>query len=492
MPVRRGARRSAVGRLRLTAALVCVLAVSWLGPGGSPAAAAPPTPSFGPAIDPYADYVPQTTCDPVAKPGVADFRQLVLAAYPQTSDLGIVRACDIGGTSEHKEGRAWDWGVSASTQSAVANDLLGWLLATDKYGNRQALLRRLGIMYIIWNSRIFGAYAADQGWRPYPCGGSTGRDCHTTHVHFSFSWDGALRQTSWWTGVPTVGGGGDWHSLGGQIVGGPDLAAHSPGGLDVVARGTNNYLYHRSRAGSTWAGWENLGGVLTSDPAAVSWGDGRLDVFGRGTDNALWHRYYDRSSGWSPWLYLGGVLVGGPDAASQGRGRLDVVVQGTDRMLYRRSYDQASGWGPWQPLGGIVTADPAVTSWSPGRLDVFGRGTDNALWHRFMAGGVWYGWERLGGILASGVDATSGDAGRLDVVITGTDWHVYRRSYTAGRGWSPFERLTGAVSSTPAVVSPYPGAVLVAARLATGELGWRSLPGRVGSGSLSANALPGD
>ena len=55
-------------------------------------------------------YQAQTTCSPTAKPGVADFAARLLRAYPTTRSLGIVRACSVGGTSEHKEGRAFDWG----------------------------------------------------------------------------------------------------------------------------------------------------------------------------------------------------------------------------------------------------------------------------------------------------------------------------------------------------------------------------------------------
>jgi hypothetical protein len=158
--------------------------------------AVPPTPSFGKDIDGYADYDPQSTCDPVAKPGVKAFRDLLLRAYPETRDLGIVRACDVGGRSEHKEGRAFDWGVRANVpaERADAEEVLRWLLATDDQGNRNALARRFGIMYVIWNHRIWSAARADEGWRPYH-----GSDPHTDHVHVSFSWDGANMRTTWWT-----------------------------------------------------------------------------------------------------------------------------------------------------------------------------------------------------------------------------------------------------------------------------------------------------
>jgi hypothetical protein len=156
---------------------------------------------YGKAIEGYAGFQPQQTCSPTAKPGVADFSKRVLAAYKGTRSLGIVRACKVGGSSEHKEGRAWDWGVSAydASDRARVGDLMGWLLATDRYGNKHAIARRLGIQYVIWNKRIWGSYAASSGWRKY-----TGPNPHTDHVHFSFTWAGANRQTSFWTGK--VGG----------------------------------------------------------------------------------------------------------------------------------------------------------------------------------------------------------------------------------------------------------------------------------------------
>jgi hypothetical protein len=137
---------------------------------------------------------------------VLKFKQLVLATYPGTGTLGIVAACGTDGTvSEHYEGRAWDWQVSAAnpTQKAEADAFLTWLTATDKYGNKYAMARRLGVMYVIWNARIWGIYRASEGWRSYSCSGTTG--CHKDHVHFSFSWAGALAKTSYWSGTPVTG-----------------------------------------------------------------------------------------------------------------------------------------------------------------------------------------------------------------------------------------------------------------------------------------------
>lgn len=185
-------------RILLALALVGATAVSVLipvGPGGA-AAAAPKTPLFGSEIDPYPSYSGQSTCDPTPKPGVVAFTQLVLPAYPTTGSYGISRDCAQGGQSEHKEGRAWDWRADSTDPQdlAAVQDLLGWLLATDQYGNAHALARRFGIMYIIWNRQIWRAYRPNDGWQPY-----TGSNPHIDHVHFSFGWPGAYQTTSYWS-----------------------------------------------------------------------------------------------------------------------------------------------------------------------------------------------------------------------------------------------------------------------------------------------------
>jgi hypothetical protein len=197
-------------RRRLTCTALVTAAASVL--SGAVAYAAPTPPkTYTSAIEGYAAYSPQTTCSPTAKPGVVAFKDQVLRTYPWTRSLGIVRACSVGGRSEHKEGRAWDWGVNASStrDAAAVNDLLKWLFATDRYGNKHAMARRLGIQYVIWNRKIWGAYSAAEGWRTY-----TGASPHTDHVHISFSWPGARKTTSYWTGkvgsttAPPTGGGG--------------------------------------------------------------------------------------------------------------------------------------------------------------------------------------------------------------------------------------------------------------------------------------------
>jgi hypothetical protein len=192
-----------------------VLSVALVATSAAPGfAAVPTTPRFGAAIENLSPYQPQTTCHPTAQRGVLEFRALILRTYRDSGDDGIVRACSSGGTSEHKEGRAWDWMVSYKNAHQVAevHALFAWLFKADAFGHRYAMARRLGIMYVIWDKRIWGSYRASEGWRPYSCSGVT--LCHQNHVHFSFSKPGAKGITSYWTKVVVDVGGSTGTSVG--------------------------------------------------------------------------------------------------------------------------------------------------------------------------------------------------------------------------------------------------------------------------------------
>jgi hypothetical protein len=176
-----------------------LLAVSSLGVVGAAHASQHgrlPYPQFSSQIEPFPTLVSQSTCSPTPKPGTVAFRNMILKAFPSTHDLGITRGCSIGPPSEHKEGRAWDWANNAFSKTARSRvaEVLSWLFRTDQYGNRYAMARRLGIMYIIWNRRIFDVFNVAAGWQPY-----YGPSPHTNHVHFSFTWAGAEKKTSFWT-----------------------------------------------------------------------------------------------------------------------------------------------------------------------------------------------------------------------------------------------------------------------------------------------------
>ncbi len=179
-------------------AVSVALVVGAMGTGLAGAAVPDPVaPEKPPAlVEGLSPYLPQVSCDPVAKPGTLALRSMLLATYGGR-DLGITRGCDIGATSEHKEGRAWDWGLNASVpaEKALADQFLTWLLAPGRFGAPAYNARRLGVMYVIYNERIWSSYRAGDGWRAY-----SGGESHADHIHISLSWAGANMRTSWWTG----------------------------------------------------------------------------------------------------------------------------------------------------------------------------------------------------------------------------------------------------------------------------------------------------
>lgn len=151
-------------------------------------------------------------------------------------DLGIVRACNVGGPSEHKTGRAFDWGVSAAdpSEKALADGVLDALLAPDAQGQQAALFRRLGLMYVIWNTQVWSVRT--KTWQPY-----TGTSPHTDHVHFSFGWPGAKAQTSFFG---ALGVAADYSRLGKPD---PPVWAIALGVLGGAAVGwyASRYVAHR-------------------------------------------------------------------------------------------------------------------------------------------------------------------------------------------------------------------------------------------------------
>ncbi|HEX3336262.1 MAG TPA: peptidoglycan-binding domain-containing protein [Jatrophihabitans sp.] len=158
-------------------------------------------------IEPLADYVEQVSCDPHLRSGTAKLARLLAATYTSYSATSWASTYDCGtdgNHSEHYDGRAIDWMVDVHNprQFAAAKATIAWLLATDAAGNRFAMARRLGVMYLIYNNRMWGSW--DGTWQPYNnCANLPGRAddnaCHRTHMHISLSWNGATGRTSFWT-----------------------------------------------------------------------------------------------------------------------------------------------------------------------------------------------------------------------------------------------------------------------------------------------------
>ncbi|MEO7263084.1 MAG: peptidoglycan-binding domain-containing protein [Jatrophihabitantaceae bacterium] len=154
-------------------------------------------------IEALAPYVEQVACQPVWRPGTLALGQLLVKTYPNTS-FGGPRDCGAD-TSEHYDSRALDWmnSIRNKTQAAQASSVITFLLSTDRWGNKFANARRMGIMYIIWNNKIWSTWSGGK-WEPYHNCASTpspaqDTSCHRNHMHFSLSWNGAIGRTSFWS-----------------------------------------------------------------------------------------------------------------------------------------------------------------------------------------------------------------------------------------------------------------------------------------------------
>jgi peptidoglycan hydrolase-like protein with peptidoglycan-binding domain len=219
--VHRRSRRTVVSRRAAAPGLAALTALGLLvgTAANAPAAGAAPipdpvAPKAAPAVvETFTPYLPQASCDPTIKPGTAALRTTLMGTYGGR-DLGVTRSCDIGALSEHKEGRAWDWGLSAAnpTEKAIAQQFLGWLLAKGPDGAAAYNARRLGVMYVIWDGKIWSAYRVKEGWRAY-----SGGEAHADHIHISLAWNGAMKRTSWWTGTTAATDFGPCPSIAGQL-----------------------------------------------------------------------------------------------------------------------------------------------------------------------------------------------------------------------------------------------------------------------------------
>ncbi|WP_460606139.1 peptidoglycan-binding domain-containing protein [Jatrophihabitans fulvus] len=200
---------------RLCAALATVAAsaalVAGVAVGGEVAgAAAPKAPvSLPRSIEPLAPYQEQVSCDPRAKPGAVRLGRLLSATYRASGGFSVATPCGSSiEHSEHYDGRAVDWMVNYRnlSQRAAAKAVLSWLFARDAAGNTSAMARRLGVMYVIFDGRMWGSWSGT--WEDYNgCTRSKAMKaraydnaCHRDHMHISLDWNGAMGTTSFWTG----------------------------------------------------------------------------------------------------------------------------------------------------------------------------------------------------------------------------------------------------------------------------------------------------
>ena len=188
-------------RLRLTALLVTVLAALTTGGVVAPAAWA----RYDTPVEDFAAYQPQTTCRRTVQPGTAELARWINRRFAGGTARATLRACGSGGVSEHKDGRAVDWSMSAGSAAdrATVREFLTLLRKPDADGNEDMLARRMGVMYVIWSDHMYSAWRQFEP-SAYLNGGCTSlATCsrtlrHRDHVHISLGRPGARAVTSWY------------------------------------------------------------------------------------------------------------------------------------------------------------------------------------------------------------------------------------------------------------------------------------------------------
>ncbi|RYP85015.1 hypothetical protein EKO23_13565 [Nocardioides guangzhouensis] len=155
-------------------------------------------------LEDYAPYQPQTRCSPTAKQGTKMMGRWIVNHYG--GGFGpIARPCTSGGTSEHKEGRAFDWTLDATKYAdrQRAKRLMEKLFEAREDGEAHVLARRMGIMYLIWNDHIYSSYNQFERRDYLSSSCKTRRKCsktlrHRDHMHISLTRKAARAETSFY------------------------------------------------------------------------------------------------------------------------------------------------------------------------------------------------------------------------------------------------------------------------------------------------------
>ena len=147
-----------------------------------------------------------------------------------------------------------------------------------------------------------------------------------------------------------------------------------PGAHGRRGAGTDGAAWTSAVVNGSFTGWHTLGGFILGDPEVTSWGPDRLDIFAVGGDQALWHRAHDGST-WYPWEPIGGILTSSPSSATPAAGQLGVATRGTDGAVYVTGWN-GSAWLPWWRVGGAVIAAPELATTGAGGMAIVAR------WHR--------------------------------------------------------------------------------------------------------------
>jgi len=244
-----------------------------------------------------------------------------------------------------------------------------------------------------------------------------------------------------------------WLFLNGSTLSIPALCSSGPGSVEIVVRGNDNAIYHKSFSNGLWAAsWDGLGGATNDQPTCAVL-NGVLYIVVRGTDNNLYVSSRTLPSGsWSSWVGLAGWTMSAPAlVTSASASRMDLVVHGTDQMIYHKAFVSGTWSTSWDSPGGSTSDVPAAIS-SGGLLHLLVRGTDSNIYYNSLSfsSGTWSGWTSLTGWTPSAPTIGADSSGTIHAVVRGTDSGIYHKEKTTGGTWSlNWDSPGGSTPSTP-------------------------------------------
>jgi len=231
--------------------------------------------------------------------------------------------------------------------------------------------------------------------------------------------------------------------------------------LVSVVSGTDGNLYYSPYNGA-WGPWSPLAGQTPSSPALCASGSTTSELLVRGTDNSIYHKTF--TSG-TPGSFAAawdknptGVTIDSPVCAVIGT-TLHVVVRGATSELFYTTFDlTAHTWAAsWTDLLGSSPSTPALAATpSLTRLDLVVRGGNNQIYHKAFTAGAWAAaWDSSNRLpvpdktIASPVIASDGSI--LHVIVIGTESNLWYATLTFAGAWSTYTSLAGAASVPPAL-----------------------------------------
>lgn len=472
-----------LARLSSRRATVLIGAVALTAAGGvipAPAAAATaflPAPRSTPASIDSVDYVGQNSCDPSKKSGVQQFAALLKKYHPSVYS-GINRVCQQGHTSEHKEGRAIDWMVGTQG-GADASAMISWLRAKDSRGNTNAMARRTGVMYLIWDNKFMPFYGRTAGqWEPYNSCAKQPQSrydtsCHRDHVHMSFTWAGAMGRTSYYSGSvaatdygPCRADGLNWAPQYYRARTTPCPQASWPVPTATSAPYMANLRY--------WSGvylqegWDSP--AVT--PVRQALGLSASSTFDSATTSAV--KSYQRTKNLSATGVMDRLtwrtMLGSPAPrgvskpsspaapATSAKSYASPAFYGGSAYLRhagatigRHGVSGGSVATTAEGLGGSTTRAAAVTGYA-GKTVVAVRGSDGNTYIKMGKGGSWGGWHSVGGKTPYYPAVATDSTGMLHIFVTGSNRAVYELTLKSGK-WSGWHALSGRASASPAATA---------------------------------------